>query len=178
MFLTFVFYLNVQCIEYISRIYILLDFRKHYLIHSWCLLLKSLKAFSVSLSSFFANLPNSAVEEAHYLSVLVEASLMFFVKGQVICNIKLCLEPTFWIIFLQKKRKTANTCNKFSVCDQRFSFFCTMLRNKNCFKRAASLDLDYPIKEQKHLRFLPLNNLLFHKLPKCLSKCFIFSLVY
>ena len=32
-FLIFVFYLNVQCIEYFFRIYILLHITKHYLIH-------------------------------------------------------------------------------------------------------------------------------------------------
>ena len=178
MFLTFVFYLNVQCIEYTYQNIHTSRFQKT-LPHT--LLVLSFKIFEslrCILKQFFANLPTSPVEKGHYLSVLVEASRMFFVKDQGICNIKLCLEPTFWIIFLEKKRKTANACNKFSVCDQRFCFTCTLLRNKKCFKRAASLDLDYPLKEQKLLRFLPLNNLLFHKLPKCLSKCFIFSLVY
>ena len=32
-FLTFVFYLNVQCIEYTFRIYIPLLIKKHYFIH-------------------------------------------------------------------------------------------------------------------------------------------------
>ena len=32
-FLTFVFYLNVECIEYTFRIHILLHIKKHYFIH-------------------------------------------------------------------------------------------------------------------------------------------------
>ena len=49
-FLTFVFYHNVQCIEYTSRIYILLNIKKYYLIHFCRLFLKSSKASSVFLS--------------------------------------------------------------------------------------------------------------------------------
>ena len=48
-FLTFVFYLNVQCIEYTFRICIFLQIKKHYFIHFCSLFLKSLKAFIVSL---------------------------------------------------------------------------------------------------------------------------------
>ena len=48
-FLTFVSYLNIWCIEYSFRIYILLHIKRHYFIHFWCLFLKSSKAFSVSL---------------------------------------------------------------------------------------------------------------------------------
>ena len=51
-FLTFVFYLNLYCIEYTFRIYILLHIRKHYFIDFCCLLLKSSKAFSVSLKEW------------------------------------------------------------------------------------------------------------------------------
>ena len=51
-FLRFVFYLNVQCIEYTFRIYILLHIKKYYFIHFCCLFLKLTKAFSVSLSHF------------------------------------------------------------------------------------------------------------------------------
>ena len=52
----FVFFLNIQCIEYTFRIYMLLHIKKHYFIHfcfyfiHFCLLLKWLKAFSVSLN--------------------------------------------------------------------------------------------------------------------------------
>ena len=55
-FLTFVFQLNAQCIEYhfgieyTFRIYILLHIKKHYFKHFFCLFLKSPKAFSVSLN--------------------------------------------------------------------------------------------------------------------------------
>ena len=49
-FLTFVFYLNVQCIEYTFRIYILLHIKNCYFIHFSCLFLKSSKAFNVSLN--------------------------------------------------------------------------------------------------------------------------------
>ena len=49
-FLTFVFYLNVYCIEYASRIYILLHIKKYYCIHFCCLFVKLTKAFSVSLT--------------------------------------------------------------------------------------------------------------------------------
>ena len=45
----FVSILNVKCIEYTSRIYILLLIKKHYSIHFCCLFLKSSKAFSISL---------------------------------------------------------------------------------------------------------------------------------
>ena len=48
------YYLNVYCIEYIFRIYILLYIKKHYFIHC-CLFLKSSKAFSVSLNEMNAN---------------------------------------------------------------------------------------------------------------------------
>ena len=48
-FLWFVFYLNVKCIEYTLRIYILLHIKKYYFIHLCCLFLKSSKTFSVSL---------------------------------------------------------------------------------------------------------------------------------
>ena len=44
-----VFFLNIEFIEYAFRIYMLLDFKKHYFIHFFCLLLKSSNAFSVSL---------------------------------------------------------------------------------------------------------------------------------
>ena len=47
----FLTYLSVQCIEYTFRIYILLHIRKHDIIHFCCLLLKSLKAFTVSLKT-------------------------------------------------------------------------------------------------------------------------------
>ena len=49
LFLTFVFYLDVQCIEYTFRIYILLLIKKRYLIHFYCFFLKLSKAFSASL---------------------------------------------------------------------------------------------------------------------------------
>ena len=49
-FLTFVFYRNVQWLEYTFGIYILLHIKKHYFINFCCLFLKSLKAFSVSLN--------------------------------------------------------------------------------------------------------------------------------
>ena len=48
-FFKFVSTLNVKCIEYTFRIYILLLIKKHYFIHFCCLFLKSSKAFSVSL---------------------------------------------------------------------------------------------------------------------------------
>ena len=48
-FLAFVFYLNVYCIENTFRIYILLHVRKHYFIHFCCLSLKSSKAFILFL---------------------------------------------------------------------------------------------------------------------------------
>ena len=51
---TFVFYLNVQCIEYTFRKYILLHIQKYYLIHFCCLFLKSSKAFSVSLRTILS----------------------------------------------------------------------------------------------------------------------------
>ena len=49
-FMTFVFFLNVQCIEKTFGIFILSHVKKHYFIHFCCLVLKSSKAFSVSLS--------------------------------------------------------------------------------------------------------------------------------
>ena len=52
-FSTFMFYLNVKCIEYTFRIYILFHIKKHYFIHSSCLFLKSSKSFSVSLSILY-----------------------------------------------------------------------------------------------------------------------------
>ena len=48
-FLIYVFYVNVQCIEYTSRTYILLHIKKTLLYTLFCLFLKSSKAFSVSL---------------------------------------------------------------------------------------------------------------------------------
>ena len=51
-FLTFVFYLNVECIEYTFRIYILLHIKKHYFKHFCYLFLKSSKAFRVSLTGY------------------------------------------------------------------------------------------------------------------------------
>ena len=48
-FLTFVFNLNVKYIGHTFRIYILLHIEKHYFINFCCLLLKSSKAFSISL---------------------------------------------------------------------------------------------------------------------------------
>ena len=49
LFLTFVFYFNIQCTEYTFRRYILLHIKKHFFIHFFCLFLKSPKTFSVSL---------------------------------------------------------------------------------------------------------------------------------
>ena len=63
-FLRFVFYLNVECIEYVFRIYILLHIKKYYFIHFYCLLLKSSKAFTVSLKQFF-------LESDHYVTISV-----------------------------------------------------------------------------------------------------------
>ena len=51
-FLTFVFYLNVECIEYTFRIYILSHIKKHYFKHFCYLFLKSSKAFRVSLTGY------------------------------------------------------------------------------------------------------------------------------
>ena len=48
-FLKFAFYLNAWCI----RIHTLLHTKKHYFINFWFLLLKSLKAFHVSLKMMF-----------------------------------------------------------------------------------------------------------------------------
>ena len=45
----FYLYLNVWCIEYFFRMYILLHIKKYYFIHLCCLFLNSSKAFSVSL---------------------------------------------------------------------------------------------------------------------------------
>ena len=56
-FLTFAFYLNVYCIEYSLRIYILLLIKKHYFIRFCCLFLKSSKTFT--LSRFLPNVPFS-----------------------------------------------------------------------------------------------------------------------
>ena len=42
-FLTFIFYLNVYCIKYTFRIYILLHIKKHYFTYFCCLFLKSSK---------------------------------------------------------------------------------------------------------------------------------------
>ena len=47
--LRFVFYLNVLCIEYALRIYILLHIKKHCFIYYCCFFLKSSKAFSECL---------------------------------------------------------------------------------------------------------------------------------
>ena len=47
-FLRVVLFLNEQCIEYTSRICILLHIKKNYLIHFSCLFLKLSKGFSVS----------------------------------------------------------------------------------------------------------------------------------
>ena len=52
-FLIFVFYLNVQCIEYTFRTYLLLHVKKPYFVHFCCLLLKSSKASSVSLRHIY-----------------------------------------------------------------------------------------------------------------------------
>ena len=50
-FLTFVFYLNVWCIEKNSRMYILFHIKKqHYFVHFLCLFLKLSIAFCVSLT--------------------------------------------------------------------------------------------------------------------------------
>ena len=54
--LRFAFYLNVECIEYTFRIYILLHIKKYYFIYFSCLFLNMTKAFSVSLSHFILTL--------------------------------------------------------------------------------------------------------------------------
>ena len=54
-FLRFVFFFNVLGIEYTFRKYIILKNKKYYFMHFCCLILKSLKAFSMSLSANACN---------------------------------------------------------------------------------------------------------------------------
>ena len=96
-FLTFVFYLNVQCIEWALRMYILLLIKKHHFIHFYCLFLKPSKAFIVSLRNcndkneywkvkrvlryHVSNRCKFAEKYAHYLVFLI---YLFRIKGELL----------------------------------------------------------------------------------------------
>ena len=69
-FSRFVFYLNVYCTEYTFRIC------NHYFIHFCCLFLKSLKAFSVSLSIL------RFLEKSYYVIFMISGTAAFqnFIK--------------------------------------------------------------------------------------------------
>ena len=81
-FLRFVFYLNVQSIEYTFRIYILLRIKKHFFI-SLCLYLKSPKNFSVSLSKGISNVHSEVTIKKKWCSQnLYFRSLKILSPGQ------------------------------------------------------------------------------------------------
>ena len=71
-FLTFVFLLNVQCIEYTFRIYVLLHIKKLYFINFCYLFLKSSKAFNVSLCH---NMSETQFI-MHYLQIIISTKIL------------------------------------------------------------------------------------------------------
>ena len=79
-FLTFMFYLNVQCVEYTFRIFILLHIhtfiRKYNCIHFFCLLLKSSKTFSVSLSKAFKKIMQMLLIQPNLFQVFELSGIM------------------------------------------------------------------------------------------------------